>query len=165
MRGTDQLEKIGQVLKSHGADGRTIIRLYDAEDAADIEKEPVYIYFDGLPVPFFITGPAPAGGGKYAVRLTGCHTLEDALEMVGRTLYAPVSEGEDSQDIDFVGWTLATEDGPVARVTAFEDIPGNPCLEVETERGTVLVPLNNDFIVKSDPEARVLTMSLPDGLL
>ena len=52
------------------------------------------------------------------------------------------------------------------RITGFLDIPANPCLEVETKNGTsVLVPFHEDLILSADPEARMLEMEIPDGLL
>ena len=63
--------------------------------------------------------------------------------------------------------TGATPDGRKAgTVTDYEDIPGNPCIYVDTENGQeVLVPLHEDLILSVDPERRELTMDLPDGLI
>ena len=65
------------------------------------------------------------------------------------------------------GWTLLHADGRKAgTVTDYEDIPGNPCIYVDTENGQeVLVPLHEDLILSVDPERRELTMDLPDGLI
>jgi len=171
---TDQFVKIGQVLKSNGTDGQVIIRLYDvAPEAAQIEEEPVYVYFDGLPVPFFISNPAIKGSGKISAYLTDIHTLEDAEELVGKAIWLPADRADaDSGELDLVGWTVKTTclsgDGPASilgTVTALEDIPGNPCIEVKTERDSVLLPLHEDFILECDPKKRVLVMSLPEGLV
>ena len=49
----------------------------------------------------------------------------------------------------------------VGEITGMEPIPGNLCLYV----GDKLVPLHEDFVISCDPEARVLDLDLPEGLL
>ena len=65
-----------------------------------------------------------------------------------------------------VGWKLCLEDGTQAGTIAdFEDIPGNPCLYVDTENGQVMIPLHEELILSVDDENQVLTMQVPEGLL
>ena len=62
--------QIAKVLKSNGIDGDILIGIRDIE-IQDIDlKEPVFIYFDGLPVPFFIESISPKGTGKAIVHIT-----------------------------------------------------------------------------------------------
>ena len=72
-----------------------------------------------------------------------------------------------------VGWILLTpgeEDGEqvlyeVGEITDFIDIPNNPCIEVETENGAVMIPLHEDLILSVDPEYQEIIMQIPEGLL
>ena len=65
----------------------------------DIE-EPVFIYFDGLPVPFFFDSIVRKGNTKAVVRMTGIRTREDADEIAGADIFADAeSLGiEDAED-------------------------------------------------------------------
>ena len=59
------LRQIAQVLKSNGTDGEVAISFRDIAPEDISTEEPVFIYFDGLPVPFFIesfTRRLPASG-------------------------------------------------------------------------------------------------------
>lgn len=164
---TARFEQIGQVLKSNGTDGQVIIGLRGlcAEDIS--EKEPVFIYFDGLPVPFFIKEMFARSASKLLVRFIDVDTLADAEEIVGRGVFYPEDALEDEAGFqDFTGWTLKNQDGmALGTIEGIEDIPGNPCLEVGTEKGTVLVPLHEDLVVEIDEGGRVLTMAVPEGLI
>ena len=158
-----------KVLKSWGADGQVILSL-TAEDPRDWEsQEPVFIEFDGLPVPFFIEEFQPKGTTKALVRLTGVKSLADAEELVGKDV--SVEEGtldlEEEEGLgDITGWTLVQDGGTeIGTVEDYEDIPGNPCIYVETAAGSKMIPLHEDLIVDADPEARRLTMRIPSGLL
>ena len=53
----------------------------------------------------------------------------------------------------------------VGEITDFIDIPNNPCIEVETENGAVMIPLHQDLILSVDPENQEIIMQIPAGLL
>ena len=167
---------IARILKSYGTDGGLLVS--SDVDLESLEKgEPVYIVYDGLEVPFFISACTPKGS-RYILHLTDISTLEDADEVVGRDILADVSEDADGPD--FIGWTVydAAEAGaagaagaagrgavdPRGRclgvVTDDAPIPGNYCLFV----GDVMIPLHEDFIVSVDPKRRELVLNLPAGL-
>ena len=166
------MQRIAQVLKSNGRDGELLLSFYDLlPEDIDLE-EPVFIEFDGLPVPFYFESFTPRGNNRALVRLTGVHSLEDADELAGADLLMRASSlpGDEQEDglllEDLPGWTIASPDGrTLGVVTDFEDIPGNPCLYVETPGGQAMIPLHEDFILSADEKERVLTLDLPEGLL
>ena len=167
---------IARILKSYGTDGGLLVS--SDVDLESLEKgEPVYIVYDGLEVPFFISTCTPKGS-RYILHLTDISTLEDADEVVGRDILADVSEDADGPD--FIGWTVydaaeaaaAGAAGAAGRgaadprgrclgvVTDDAPIPGNYCLFV----GDMMIPLHEDFIVSVDPKRRELVLNLPAGL-
>ena len=152
--------QIAKILKSNGTDGGLLIGVRDIEVGQIDPQEPVFIEFDGLPVPFFIQDIRQRGTSKAIVHLNDIDSLEDAEEVVGRAIYVE-GEWEDEQELDFTGWTLLNRGERVGTVTGMEPIPGNLCLYV----GEAMVPLHEDLILSVDPDARVLDLDLPDGLL
>ena len=154
---------VAKIVKSFGTDGGLLLSSNVDLETLDF-KEPVFITFDGLQVPFFILDCTPKGG-KTVVHLNDVHSLEDAEEIVGRTIYADV-ELEEDEEMDFTGWGIVDRGRRIGTCTGLEDIPGNPCLEVclEPDGSSVLIPLHEDFIVKIDEDSRTLSLILPDGL-
>ena len=160
MNESDQFEKIGQVLKSNGASGELVIGLRGIA-AEDINfEEPVFIFWDGLPVPYFMSGVSARGASRILAHLTDVSTKEDAEQLVGRAVYLPAEDFESDED-GFIGWTLEG----VGEVVDIEDIPGNPCLVVERGGEEVLVPFHEDLVVSVDEKSRTIAMRLPEGLL
>lgn len=192
----ENLLKIAKVSKSDGTDGAVVFSFLSFEPD-DLEiSEPVFVHFDGLPVPFFIESFTRRGANKAVVRLNDIRSFEDAEELVGRDVYVE-DDGNYENEPDFIGWSVETvvketivkdsvvkesvvKDGTrngsrrrtappataiLGKVTDFLDIPGNPCIEVDTEKGAVMIPLHEDFIVSADSETLTLVMSLPEGLL
>ena len=159
------MQRIGQVLKSNGRDGELLVSFSGiAPEEIDLE-EPVFIEFDGLPVPFYFEAVNPRGNARALVRLTGVHNLTDADELAGAILYAEDDLYED-EDEDLTGWTVLDADGTkVGTVSAHEDIPGNPCIWVETGRGESLLPLREELVLDVDETEKTLRMEIPEGLL
>ena len=159
------MQKIAQVLKSNGRDGELLMGLVGiAPEDIDLE-EPVFIEFDGLPVPFYFESFQQRGVSRALVRLTGVHSLQDADELAGADVYADDDLYEDEEE-DLTGWTVLDADGtPVGTVSAHEDIPGNPCIYVETGHGEALIPLHEELLLEVDEEKQTLRMEIPEGLL
>lgn len=181
---------IARILKSYGTDGGLLVS--SDVDLETLEKgEPVYIVYDGLEVPFFISACTPKGS-RYILHLTDICSLEDADEVVGRDILADVSEDADGPD--FIGWTVydaaeagtagaaggssAAGAGSAAGASGAAGRGADPrgrCLGVVTDDapipgnyclfvGDVMIPLHEDFIVSADPDRRELVLNLPAGL-
>jgi len=159
------LQQIAKVLKSNGTDGELVLSFPFIDPEEINTQEPVFIYFDGLPVPFFIDSLVRRGNTKALVHLTDIETYEDTLEIVGAAVYMRECDLGETEDEDWSfleGWILLDADGSkVGEITSFMDIPSNPCLEVN---GDVLVPLHDDLIISIDEGSSSITMTIPEGL-
>ena len=192
MAGYDNLQQVAQVLKSHGTDGELVLGFREIAPEDINLQEPVFIVFDGLPVPFYIESFAKRGNTKALVRLTGICSMEDVEEIAGKAVYIeedqlPEMSIEEDGYAALVGWVLLTPAGDfstslemteeesemteepelieVGEITDFLDIPNNPCIEVETENGAVMIPLHEDLILSVDPEYQEIIMQIPAGLI
>ena len=170
------MQQIAQVLKSNGTDGELVMSFREIAPEDINLQEPVFIVFDGLPVPFYIESFQKRGNTKALVRLTDIRSQEDVDEIAGKAVYLedgqiPEMTLEDDGYAALIGWmvlTPAKEENAVyevGEITEFFDIPNNPCIEVETENGAVMIPLHEDFILGLDPENREIMMEIPEGLL
>ena len=187
MAGYDNLQQVAQVLKSNGTDGELVMSFREIAPEDINLQEPVFIIFDGLPVPFYIESFTQRGNSKALVRLTGIRSMEDVDEISGKAVYIeednlPEMSLEEDGFAALVGWTLlmpsdchvaplpamTEENGDlyeVGEITDFIDIPNNPCIEVETENGAVMIPLHEDLILSVDPEYQEIIMQIPAGLI
>ena len=181
--------QIAQVLKSNGTDGELVLGFREIAPEDINLQEPVFIIFDGLPVPFYIESFTKRGNTKALVRLTDISSMEDVEEIAGKAVYIEDDQAtEMSLEEDcfaaLVGWMVLTPEIPdqvgdddmevgdddmslieVGEITEFYDIPNNPCIEVETENGAVMIPLHEDLILSIDPEYQEIIMQIPAGLI
>ena len=151
-----------KILKSWGNDGQVVVSL-DADDPEDLKiEEPVFIEFDGLPVPFFIE-IVQSKGSRFTVKFEDVDTLESAEELVGRT--ARYEKEEDEEDDSLIGFVVknAADGSTVGRIVDYADYSGNVCITVDCGGREVLLPLHEDLIRKVTDTT--LTLVIPEGLL
>ena len=196
MAGYDNLQQVAQVLKSNGTDGELVMGFREIAPEDINLNEPVFIVFDGLPVPFFIESFTKRGNTKALVRLTDIRSMEDVEEIAGKAVYVeedslPEMSLEEDGYAALVGWMVLAPEMPdqvghdgndnghdddviagltgnlyeIGEITDFVDIPNNPCIEVETKNGAVMIPLHEDLILSVDPENLEIIMQIPAGLL
>ena len=151
-----------KVLKSWGADGQVVLSL-TADDPQDLKsQEPVFIAFDGTPVPFFIETAQPRGG-RLIVKFEDVDSLAEAEELVGREV--TLSEEEEEDEDTLIG--LQVRDAKTRRIIGevvdFSDYGGNTLITVDTENGEILLPLHDDLIVSVHDD--ILTLDIPEGLI
>ena len=105
------LLQIAQVLKSNGTDGELVVGFREMGPEEIDLNEPVFIFFDGLPVPFFIESLVRRGSRKALVHLTDICTKEDAEELVGKAVLSdadslPQPDLETDGFKALIGWIL-----------------------------------------------------------
>lgn len=155
-----------RILKSYGTQGGVIVSTAAIPEDFDI-KEPVFIDFDELPVPFFIEEFKAHGSKKAFLKLEDIDSLQDAEELVGKDIYFEFGE-----DDDYAGFTgLEVFDAETSRrvgtVTEYVDIPSNPCLEVRLPDSdeTILIPCHEDLVDRVDEKKGRIFLRVPEGLL
>ena len=132
-------------------------------DPEDLKTQgPVFIEFDGLPVPFFIESRQEKGN-RCIVKFEDIDTLPEAEELVGReaTLGTEAEEDEDT----LVGLRVrdAKSRRIIGEIVDMSDYGGNLVVTVETDHGDVLLPVHEELIVGIHDD--ILTMDIPAGLV
>ena len=167
------LLRVAQVVKSYDVNGEVVIRLSSGvlEDY-NFKKEPVFIIFDGLPVPFFITSYKSKGTNGALVKFETINDFSHSEELVKKEILVDAAAIDpDSIDMDedeamaafLIGFKVKDQNNKaVGEISDFYNYPNNPCIELNGEH---LVPFNEDLILKLDAKKRVITMTIPSGLL
>lgn len=152
-----------KVLKSYGTAGAVVI-----DRSGDVlgelkSDEPVFIDFDGLPVPFYIESIEPKGG-KYIVKLEDIDSLEAAEEIVGRGIRLTFEPEDEAPENDFSGFTIFDQKGhKIGPVLEFLDYSGNTCLLVDHNGEEVILPFHEDLIKKV--RKKEIHLTVPEGLI
>jgi len=80
---------------------------------------------------------------------------------VGKEINFDEDGDEDGDEI--VGYTLFDQNGRrIGEITAFEDIPGNPCVEIA---GGALIPCPDECILDVDQKKKTIKLQIAEGLI
>lgn len=162
---------VGTIIKPHGIRGELNIQLSDlAEPERDFTPNSCLIVeIEGLDVPFFVGAIRPRGTDSLLLTLDEINNEKTAQQLQGLTLYVYASPDELDNEGDITaghmtGYTVLTPEGnSISKVADIVELTPN-CWYFELEDGRLL-PIVDEMIADINPEARTLTMTLPEGLL
>jgi 16S rRNA processing protein RimM len=174
---TDQIEsktfEAGRFVKVHGVNGKLVIRMNrPVSDVLDF-PEWVFVRIAGGLVPYRVTEESvfQKDTNHLVVGLDWIADQKKATVLVGLTCnlegaWSDWFEATREETDSVTGFEVFDEiSGKAGIVTGFEDIPGNPLLEIEIDGKQSLLPLNPEFVILTDKRTRKLTLRIPEGLL
>lgn len=175
-----KLLPVAQIVKSYDTIGEVVVRL-TSDLLEDYNfKEPVFIYFDGLPVPFFIEQFKTKGSSGAIIKFETINDLSHSEELlkkeilVSSQLVNAAAPADDTTSLAacLIGCTVQdAHKKTIGTICDYLDYPGNPCIEVSRSKATslkedtLLLPFHEELIIQFDPKRRILQMEIPNGLM
>lgn len=167
----EEVYKIGMFNKPHGVHGEVLFSFTD--DVFDrVDADYLVCLLDGILVPFYIEEYRFRSDCTALMKLEGIDTAERARMLTNVEVYFPVSKagnGKWETGNDFpllVGFRMEdVRHGQLGEVVGIDTATLNTLFVVDRHGEELLVPAQEEFIVEIDPKRRVITASLPEGLL
>lgn len=160
----------GSLLKTTGIKGEIVLKFNDDCPEEIQELESIFIDVDNKLVPFFIENIRIKSNNTAVIKFEDLDDEADSLEFIGSEFYltpqqADLLEMESEDFIDVEGYQIFDQDGKfIGVVLEFIDIPENPLLNVNTEKGELLIPAKDELIIGLDDDAREIRISITEGL-
>lgn len=162
----ESLHRIGTFGKPVGYKGAVCLHT-----DCDIEPDTfVFLMMDGLPVPFRITEVRPKGE-DLVVGIKGISDDRAASALNGKDVFSDTPAQDDENDgvvylSDLGGYRLFNTDRELGLISYVDDSTENVLLYVKADNGKeIIIPAADDFMVEVDPQNKILTMDLPEGLI
>lgn len=167
----EEVYKIGMFNKPHGVKGEVSFTFTDdIFDRADCDY--LVCLIDGILVPFFIEEYRFRSDSTALVKLEDVDTAEKARMFTNVDVYFPVKYADEAKEtVDlawdyFVGFRVKdVHHGDLGLITEVDDSTINTLFVIDHQGEELLVPAQEDFIVKMDKKKRLMTVEIPDGLL
>jgi 16S rRNA processing protein RimM len=184
----EEVYKIGVFNKPHGVHGELSFTFTD--DIFDrMEGKYLVCLLEGIFVPFFIEKYGFRSHNVAIIKLEGINSIELARTFVNVAVYYPIKSVMKSKpvlngELGEVSPHCPSKEGSLLSVYAFtgfevkDAISGilgkisdidistaNTLFVVENEKGELLIPACEEFIVGIDYENKQLLMNLPEGLV
>lgn len=162
---------LGTLSKTHGVSGELVLKLNNL-DADDIEEMgSVFIEFDGLLVPFFISQCFAKNMNSLVVKFEDIDSSEQAGEFVNCKVFSSEIISGDTDDflrqIDLlIGFDVIDKQyGNIGKLKEFIDMPNNPLFKVVKGKKELLIPVNDEFILEVDKKNKTILIDAPEGLI
>lgn len=171
-----ELTKAGIFTKTHGIHGE--LNAFLEIEPEFFDSTDCFVCFDeGIPIPFFIESIRRRGSAASLIKIVNVDSDVAATFFVGKELYVdkkaykefldenPDEEGEYASDL--IGWTVvdASTSLPIGVITDLNLNTANPLFIIDKDDTQVLIPIAEEFINEIREADKVISMSLPDGLV
>ncbi|WP_448517881.1 ribosome maturation factor RimM [Rhodoflexus sp.] len=169
MKKSDCFE-LGYITKPHGLDGE-LFAVFDVDDVQPYtDLKGILVEVKGSLVPYEITW-LQFMDKKITIKLEGVDTIEKANELKSKTIYLPLSQLPKLEEGQFyyheiIGYQVQDAiQGLIGHVKLIYTMPGQDLIAIDYEGTEVMVPINDEFIVKVDHQLKTLFTNLPEGLI
>lgn len=161
-----ELIKIGKVLKTHGFKGN--LKVFIDEFYMDDFEEMKAIFINNLP--YFIASKDINSDSQAIILLEEIDSKEKAHPLQGKDIFAKDDDLTEILDEEeyahLVGYVLTDRAaGTIGTIEKIIELPFQFMAQVFRDKKEILIPLNDDFILKTDEKKKIVEMNLPDGFL
>ncbi len=163
----ESVYKIGKLGKPHGIKGE--ISFLFTDDVFDrAESEYLILKLDGILVPFFMEEYRFRSDESALVKFESVDSQERASELTGTEIYFPRDIAEESSEelsyAQIIGFSIEDiNSGKTVGMISHVDTSTDNIL-FELKDGT-LIPVADEWIKDINNQTRIISMSLPEGLL
>lgn len=167
MRGDARIE-IGGIARAHGIRGEVVVHTHDPDSTslAQIADTGGSIFVGGVERKVLVARDTPHRG--WLVQLEGIDTRNDAEALQGKVVEIDREDLElDDGDVlldDMVGCKVVLRDGTDWGVIAAIDLGPQDLLVIHDGEIERMLPLVDQFVIKVDIAAGVVTIDPPPGL-
>jgi 16S rRNA processing protein RimM len=167
----DACYQLGYIVRTHGVKGQ-VVAFFDVDYPEDYEElESVFLQISGKLVPFFIESLDLQPDGRILLKLEDVNSIVEAEKLKSVALYLPLNTlpelGEDQFYFhDVIGYTVIDETlGELGTIKEIYEMPYQDLMGMEYKGVEVLIPVQDELILRADKAARKLYVNLPEGLV
>ncbi len=161
---------LGVINKIHGNNGNVIAYLDVDNPQQYAELDMVFLNINGAPIPHFIEN-INILNNKAIIAFEGIDSIEKASALVKKELFLPLSvlpplSGNKFYYHEVAGFNIIDESfGELGILKEVLDYPNQAVLQVFHNDKEILVPINDDIILKVNRNDKTIHIKAPEGLI
>lgn len=103
--------------------------------------------------------------GVQVVKFTGINTINEALKLVGYSVFETSGPGEQARENRVIGFTVQDVTGQVwGQISAVENHYMNKTLEIRSDQEVLYVPFVDSIVTEIDEQKGLVIINPPEGL-
>lgn len=167
---SNQFTEIGKIQRTHGVNGEFQVIWNNDFYLEEQNLESVFIEFEGIPIPFFISSIRTKSEDKALIKFEDVDDVNIANEFIGMKLLLPSDQIELDDELlmsDLVGYTLINNHNQlVGKIIDYQEFQANSVFTVIHQSGSeLMIPAAEELIIEVEPEEKTIVMEIPDGLI
>ena len=162
---------VGKIVKKYSFKGELLVKLDTDDPEQFLEMESVFVERHKNLIPFFIEKLSLHKSTLLRVQFEEVKNEADADALLGTELFLPLSalpklSGTKFYYHEIIGFKVIDANfGALGIVAGVNDSTAQHLFEIEYNGKEILVPINDEIIVKVDRESKTLHLDTPEGLI
>ena len=162
---------LGRIVSKFSFKGEVLIKLDTDEPESYLEMESVFVEYGNNLVPFFIEKSSLQKSNLLRAKFEEVDSEEDAEDLMKCDLYLPLNllpELEEDQFYfhEIIGFKVEDANyGTVGTISSVNDTTSQALFEIENNGKEILIPMNDEFLVKVDKPNKTIFVKTPEGLI
>ncbi|WP_412559804.1 ribosome maturation factor RimM [Winogradskyella sp. MIT101101] len=162
---------LGKIVKKYSFKGELLAKLDTDEPDLYDNLDAIFIDLRGNLVPFFIESSQLHKSDLLRLKFEEVDTEADADALLKSELYLPLDllpklEGDKFYFHEVIGFTIKEKNfGEVGIIKAINDSTAQALFEIDRDGVEILIPMNDEFIVKVDRKNKTIEVDTPEGLI
>lgn len=158
----------GKILKPIGIIGELLISFESTQPDKYLKTESIFVEIHGRLIPFFITNFTLRYDNKAVITFEDVD-IEFAETLKSCRLFLPVKLLPKLKGIAFyyheiIGYDVIDKTlGNIGTINEVLEYPGNPLFSILNNNKELLIPINNDFIIKLNRKEKQIHMDIPES--
>lgn len=162
---------LGKIVKKYSFKGEVLVKLDTDEPEIYENMESVFIALGNNLVPFFIEECSLHKSDLIRLKLEDVTSEADADLLMKSELYLPLDflpklTGKQFYFHEIIGFIMEdVHQGELGIIKGVNDSTAQALFEIEKDGKEILIPINDDFIVKVDRHNKKIIVDTPEGLV
>jgi len=162
---------LGKIVKKYSFKGEVLAKLDTDEPDLYENLDAIFIDLRGNLVPFFIESSQLHKSNLLRLKFEDVETEADAEALLKSDLYLPLDllpklDGNKFYFHEVIGFTIKDQNfGDVGIIKAINDSTAQALFEIDRNGVEILIPMNDEFIVKIDRDNKTIEVNVPEGLI
>ncbi|AUS07295.1 ribosome maturation factor RimM [Pseudotamlana carrageenivorans] len=162
---------LGKIVKKYSFKGEVLAKLDTDEPEVYENLDAIFLDLRNNLIPFFIESSQLHKSELLRIKFEEVDTEADADAIMKTDLYLPLNllpklEGNKFYFHEVIGFTIEDVNfGKVGTIKAINDSTAQALFEIDRDGLEILIPMNDEFIVKVDRNNKTIIVETPDGLI
>ena len=162
---------LGKIVKKYSFKGELLAKLDTDEPNIYENLDTIFIDVNGTLIPFFIEKSQLHKSDLLRLKFEDVSCEADADALLKSDLYLPLDllpklQGNKFYFHEVINFQIIDENfGPVGNVKGVNDTTAQALFEVDRDGTEILIPVNDDFIIKLDKINKTIIVNTPPGLI